>query len=450
MRNQQYSNNISYYQASANYTVPVNKIDSNESCDVCVIGGGLVGISAAYTLAKDGYKVILLEADTIANGASGRNGGQILNGFHSSPIELITKYGQDVARQLWDISHLGVCEIKQNIAKHNLQCDWVSGTGIVAYHKSHVKQLYAYYETATKVFNYPYLQLWDQAKTANTILSYKSYYATLYDAATGHMHPLNYVLGMANVLIDKGVKVYQFAKASKVTTTVTVGSAEPSYVIQVNNSNENNQNPVMVMAKKVVLAANLGNSLLFPQLNGRYVSFTSPVAATNKLAPEVVNSLIKNKMAVCDTRWIMDYYRTTCDNRLLFGGGDSFFTIKNIKPVLQQHINSIFPQLASSGGLNLDYIWYGQESMTLNMMPDVGRISAADNIFYAHGFSGHGVALSTAVGKMIADAIAGEDAGFMLLTKAESKPRMLIKYPLLNQAILRLAGLYYNIMDKLG
>ncbi len=422
----------SYYKANQKYNIPVKELNKDVECDICIIGAGLTGLSCALELANLGYKkVIVLEAETVVSGASGVNGGQVLNGYNCSFDHFEHKFGKKKAYQLWQIAHQGLNLIKDNIDKYKIDCEWENGVGVVAYKRGHMLDLKYDYNKLINEYNYPSMKLYDEKELENIIHSTKKYYGLLYDELAGHLNPLNYTLALADICLNKGVTIYQLAKANKIKLD------KAGYKIKVNKK-------IKVSARKVILAANMNNAKIYPQLNGRSISINIFMAATNQLDPDVAKSIISNKMAIFDSRYIMDYYRITKDNRLIFGGGDSFFAKKNINSVLKRNILKIFPQLHH---IKLEYLWSGKEGLTMNLLPDIGQIG--DNLYYAQGFSGHGMALASISGTLIARNINEPNDDFALLSSVNAKVYPIFKSNFINSIAIRIVGIYYKVLDVL-
>lgn len=420
----------SYYQANTKYNIPIKELQSDIDCDICIIGAGSTGLSCALELANLGYKkVVVLESETVVSGASGVNGGQVLNGYNCSLEYLEKKFGKKKAYKLWQIAHQGLTLIKKNIEQYKIDCDWENGIGIVAYRKNHVIDLKYDYDKLTKEYDYPHMKLLNQEELENIIHCTRKYYGLLYDEFAGHLNPLNYTLAIADACIKKGIIIYQLAKA----TNIKLKNSD--YKITVNRK-------FKVSTKKVVLAANMHNAKLLPKLNGRSISINTFMAATNKLDEDVAKSIIANKMAIFDTRNIMDFYRITKDGRLIFGGGDSFLTKKNINGILKCNILKIFPQLHY---IKLEYLWSGKEGLTMNLLPDIGKVG--ENLYYAQGFSGHGMALTSISGTLIARDINKPNEDFALLSSVNANVYPIFKSNFINNIAIRVVGLYYKVID---
>jgi len=422
-----------YYKDTQNIQINFPQLGDDESCDVCVIGGGLTGISTAFRLASAGYKVILLEADNVAGQASGMNGGQVLTAYECGMEYFESKFGDDFARSLWNLSLDAINIIKTNIQKYNLQCEWQTGTGITAFIPKHIAELEDEYEIMTKKYNYNHVQLFDKEQTRKLVNS-DLYYGCLYDDFAGHMHPLNYALGLVKVVtINPNAKFYENSQVTSVKFNQNSG-----HQLKVNDKYQ-------VNAKFVVLACNYQNSLFAPELAYKIAKFDTYVIATEPLVPELANKLISNRMSIFDSRNVMNYYRLTGENSLIFGGGDTFgkVDVNKVKNTLYTEMLKTFPQLT---GVKVKNFWYGADSMTLNLAPNFGRLY--DTVYYAQGYSGQGLALGNLAGVMIAEAIRGQAEKFDMFAKI--KPLEVSNIAAVQNGIVRLGTYYFRMKDYFG
>lgn len=427
-----YSTNT-YYRDTQNNRVDLPQLMDDASCDVCVVGGGLTGISTAFRLANAGYKVVLLEADKIANQASGMNGGQVLTAYECGMEYFEDKFGDDFARKLWQLSLEAVSIVKDNIRKYDIKCDWQSGTGITAFLEKHVADLEEEYEIMTKKYHYNHIRLLDKKETCDIIDS-DLYYGCLYDDFAGHMHPLNYALGMTKAtLSNSNACLYEKSRA-----TAIKFNQSGKHLVSVNGK-------YTVSANFVVLACNYNNSLFAPELAYKVAKFDTYVLATEPLEAKLASQLIKNRMSVFDSRNVMNYYRLTGNNSLIFGGGDTFGKAdpEKVKMTLYTEMIKTFPQLA---GIKVKNFWYGADSMTLSLAPNFGRLY--DTVYYAQGYSGQGLALSNLAGVVIAEAIRGQAEKFDLF--AQVKPFEVSNIAAVQNSIVKLGTYYFRMKDYFG
>ena len=423
-----------YYRSAQVYQVDFPKLAQDGDYDVCIIGGGLTGISTALHLANQNHKVILLEAGTLAAKASGVNGGQVSNSYECEMAFFEEKFGDEIAKKFWDLSLEAVNIVKSNIAKYKINCGWQSGIGIAAYKAEHLADLEEELEIISNKYGYKDIQLFD-AKQAQELTGSSIYHGLLYDKGNGHMNPLNYALGLAQVLKNTpNISIFENSPA----TTIEFHEDKPHTII-VNDKYK-------ISAKNVVLAANYGNDKFLPDLQSTSMSMETFIMATERLDDKIVNSLLTNRMAVFDTRRVMNYFRLTEGNNLLFGGGDVFgqFNLKTVEQTLYRELIFTYPQLA---GVKVQNFWQGTESFTLNLAPVIGR-THANSVYYAKAYSGQGLALSNLTGKMFADAINGNSTNLDLF--AQIKPFGFTKSKFIQDMTLKAGTYYYKILDKLS
>lgn len=420
-----------YYFDSQNSRIELPTLVEDLNCDVCVVGGGLTGISTALKLAERGYKVVLLEAQNIAGQASGMNGGQVLTAYECGMEYFEDKFGDKIAKQLWSLSLQAIDIVKSNIKNHNINCSWQSGTGIAAYKEKHFAALQEEYAIMTEKYGYTQVELYDKQQT-RTLIGSDQYYGLLYDRFAGHIHPLNYALGISQICKQKA----QMFINSRV-TEIKFNQAGGLHHLTVNGKHQ-------VKAKFVVLACNYQNSLFAPELAYKVVKFDTYVMATESLSPSLAHEILPNRMAVFDSRNVMNYYRLTEQNNLIFGGGDTFGKpdVPQVQKSLYNDLINTFPQLA---GVKVKNFWYGADSITLNLAPNFGRLH--DTVYYAQGYSGQGLSLSNLAGQIIADAIIGQSEKFDIF--ATIKPLEITNIGVVQQAFVKMGSYYFRMKDYL-
>ena len=419
----------SYYAASRNSAALRPILQGAVSCDVAVIGGGFTGLSTALALAEKGYKVALVESRLIGWGASGRNGGQALNGLGAGREKTESIAGMNTAKIAWDITVEAVNLIKQRIKKYSIECDWRDGHVFAAVKASHLPEMIKDAEILAKDYGYDQQSIIKAADMKAHINS-ERYCGGIFDAGCGHFHPLNYVLGLAKAAENLGVVIYEKTKAIRLTT---------------------NNKPVVytehgeLRCNYIVLAANTDIKSLSEKLAHNIMPAGTFMLATEVLGRQVVNDLMPSDACVCDSNFVLDYFRRSADHRILFGGGVSYSatTPPALSLIMQHRLSKSFPQLATS---KIDYVWSGLVDITMNRLPDFGRINK--HIYYAQGFSGHGVALTGMAGQLIADAVAGSAERLDIIAKIPHIP-----FPggtMLRMPLLVLGMLWYRLRDLLS
>ena len=418
----------SYYSESANQHFDLPQLTQPQSADVCVIGAGFFGLSAALELAERGKSVIVLEGARVGFGASGRSGGQAINGFEDGIDEYIEQLGLENAQKLWQMSLEAINIIEQRVQKYGIQCDWKRGYATLALNERRMEDLIAIEQASRETLGYPYMELWDKAKLQQHLGS-EIYVGGLYDSHSGHLHPLNYCLGLAKACLDLGVQIYEHSPM--------VDLIEGASKIEVKTDKSS------VLCQDVVLATNAYICALPKSVHRGAANTILPVEsfiiATEPLSQEMANSLINNGMSVCDNNRMLDYYRLSADNRLLFGSDSS--SNKNMLEVMRHNMLHVFPQLEN---VKIDYGWGGPIDMTMNANPHFGQISP--HIYFAHGYSGHGVALTGLAGRIVAEAILGNDERLRLFSalKVPSLPGI----AWFKNLATRIGVPYYRFLDK--
>lgn len=418
----------SYYTASAQPAPGRPVLAEAIDCDVCVVGGGLTGLSAALHLAERGYRAVLLEAARIGWGASGRNGGQIHLGFACGMELLEGMLGKPAARVLWDLSIEAVALLKSRIERHAIDCDLRTGMLVVALKPRQQRGLEAWRAQLARDYDYHVLELLDRRAVRETIAS-ERYCAALYDPNGAHLHPLNYTLGLARAADEAGARLFEGSPV----TALELGTRP---VLRTPDGE--------VRCDRVLLCGNAYLEQLVPEIRRKIMPVGTYLIATEPLGAERARTLIRNGAAVSDTQFVLDYYRLSADHRLLFGGGVSYSTLDplNLKAHMRRRMLKVFPQLAD---VAVDYCWGGHVAITLNRAPHFGRLER--NLYFAHGFSGHGLALTGLAGQLMAEAVAGSSQRFDLFARIRHRD-----FPggeWLRTPLLVLAMGYLRLRDRL-
>ena len=418
----------SYYAATANPWSVNAPLQGEITADVCVIGGGLSGCSTALHLAERGYKVALLEARRIAWGASGRNGGQFIFGFASSQEKLVSEVGFDVARRMFDLSIEALDLLEDRITRHAIVCDLEHGHIHAAVRARHVDELKAWQVELGERYDYRSLR-WLGRDEMRSLFATDRYPGGLLDMRSGHLHPLNYTLGLAAAAKAAGVLLFEDSPAVK------VEPGEPAVVETANGR---------VRARYVVLCCNAYLDELVPKLRARIMPVSTYIVATEPLGAERGQALIRKNYALADVNWVLDYYRRSADYRLLFGGRVSYSGLDplNTANATRARMLKVFPQLADT---KVEYAWGGYVDISMSRAPDFGRYHP--NIYYLQGFSGHGLAMSGIAGKIAAEAIAGDAGRFDVFARIKHS-----RFPggaLLRKPAAALALFYYRMLDLL-
>ncbi len=418
----------SYFAATALGAIEHPRLLGDLSCDVCVIGGGFTGLSTALHLAERGFEVVLLEARRAGWGASGRNGGQLGSGQRRSQGELERLVGAARARALWDLAEEAKAAVKERIRRHHIPCDLKSGSLRVATKPGDAAVLAAQAEDLRARYDYPHIRAVPRDEVAE-MLGTGIYHGGSLDRDAGHLHPLNYALGLARAAQQAGARIFEDSPVTRIESGARPGATTTQG---------------RVRARYLVLACNGYLEGLEPRIAGRIMPINNYILATEPLGETGAREIIRDDVAVSDTKFVIDYYRLSADRRLLFGGGETYRRAfpADIKGFVRKVMLRVYPQLAEA---RIDYAWGGTLAITRNRLPGFGRLGPG--LFYAQGFSGHGVALTTLAGKLIAEAVAGSAERFDVFARLPQPSfpgGTLLRWPGLVAGML-----YYTLRDKL-
>lgn len=417
----------SYYAASANDRTQYPELDGSVSADVCIVGGGFTGVATALTLAERGYDVALVEANRVSWGASGRNGGQLINGV-GGLAKIEAKHGKGVADLIWDMRWRGNAIIRERVEKYAIDCDLKDGYVEVARKPSQVADtVEAAEERASRNFPYRY-EVWNRDETRDR-LGTDAFHGAFACYRDGHLHPLNLCAGEARAAHGLGVRIFEQSPV----TGIEHGS-RPAVVTDGGR----------VVADAVVLAGNAYSRLEPKHLSNLVFPAGSYIIATEPLSDELLARINPLDVAVCDLNEIVDYYRLSADGRLLYGGACNYSgrDPRSIEAYIRPRMEKVYPDLASA---RIEYEWGGKIGIVLNRIPAVGRIN--DNVYYCHGYSGHGVTATHLMGEILADAIGGTLERFDLF--AGMQHLRLPGSQWMGNQIIALGMMYYKLRDRL-
>jgi gamma-glutamylputrescine oxidase len=420
----------SYYAASAHAVTPRPALGGSLECDVCVVGGGIAGCSAALHLAERGLRVVLLEAQRVGWGASGRSGAQALYGIAAGQPKLQRLIGAQDARAVWEVSVEGLALMRELIARFRIDCDWADGHLLAAVKPRHERQLRAEAHELRDQYGYTSVRYLSREEL-RAVLATERYLGALHDSNSGHLHPLNYTLGLAAAAQGAGVRIFEGTRALRY---AAAGSGQ----VRVTTADGE------VRTRQLVLCGNVYLGAIAPQLASKIMAVATYIVATEPLGQERARQLITNNAAVADMNWVLDYFRTSADHRLLFGGRVNYSGLRSFDApaATRARMLGVFPQLKD---VRIDYAWGGEVDITLNRAPHFGRL--APNVYFLQGFSGHGIALTGIAGKLAAEAVAGTAGRFDVFARIPHG-----KFPggaALRRPALVLAMLYYRIRDLL-
>lgn len=418
----------SYYVASANQQLSYPPLDGDRAFDVAIIGAGYAGLSAAIVLAEKGFSVAVLEAQRVGWGASGRNGGQMGSGQRLDQETLERMTDDRHARQLWDLAEEAKATVKGYVARYAIECDLKPGI-IYADHKQRfVKGTKEYVRLLYDKYGYDQISFLDR-KALREQIGTDAYYAGTLDWGAGHLHPLNFALGLAEAAEHEGATIFEQTRVIGVEQ-----GKKPKVKTETGT----------ITAEHVIYACNGYLGDLQPRIGERVMPINSYIVATEPLSDELAKDVIRNDVAVADSRFVVNYYRLSADKRMIFGGRESYGYRypDDISESVRKRMVGIYPQLNDA---KIDYYWGGTLGITMNRMPHLARLS--DNILTTSGFSGHGVAMATLCGKLAAEAVAGQAERFDIMGKLPI-PRfpggMHFRRPLLVMAML-----YFAMRDRI-
>jgi gamma-glutamylputrescine oxidase len=419
----------SYYEASVQRDPAAPPLRGALTADVVVVGAGYAGLSSAIELAQRGYSVVVLEADRVCNGASGRNGGQAIVGFASGQEPFEHQLGRAQARLAWDLSMESVDLIDERIAQFQIDCDRVKGYLYVADSPRKARALEADMQTLAQDYGFAS----DFASGADVLRHIQSplYCASAFENKSGHLHPLKYGLGLARAARALGVQIFEHSpvvslkRAARLTASTAAGSVTAQFGVLAGNCTLDEYGP-----------------LVAPDITPRIMPVGTYMIGTAPLDPALCQRLIPSNASACDNNFILDYFRFSADHRMLFGGRVSYTTRtpSNLQAVMSRRMGDVFPALR---GVPIEYVWGGFVDISMNRAPDFGRLG--DNLYYLQGFSGHGVALTGLAGRLVAQAVAGQAERFDVF--ANLQHHKFPGGPLLRMPSLVLGTLYHRLRD---
>ena len=417
----------SYYAATVNEVTDYPVLEGNISVDICVVGAGFTGVATALTLAERGFSVALVEANRIGWGASGRNGGQLINGI-SGLAKIQQKYGDGIADMLWDLRWRGNDIIHERVAKYGIECNLKNGFIETALKPRHLSDLEDYAAQMERHnHRYPY-ELWDREKT-HKMLGTDAFLGGFVSYRDGHLHPLNLCIGEARAAHQLGVQIFEQSPV----TGIEHG-ARPRVKTATGQ----------IEADSVVLAGNAYHLLEPKHLSNLTFPAGSYIVGTEPLSDETVAEINPLDLAVCDLNEVVDYYRLSADKRMLYGGRCNYSGREpaSIKAAIVPRMLKIYPQLKN---VRIDYEWGGTIGIVLNRVPTLGRIH--QNVYYCQGYSGHGVNATHILGEITADAVGGTMEKFDLF--ADMKHFRIPGSQWIGNQIIALGMLYFRLKDRL-
>ena len=418
----------SWYAATATPLEPFAPLKGAQKADVCVIGAGYTGLSAALHLAQAGRDVVLLDAQRVGFGASGRNGGQLGSGQRMEQDALEALMGEPEAAKLWDLGEDAKDLVKSLIAEHKIDCHLKPGVAWTGSTDGEVRHLHEYANLLATKYDYDQLETLDHAALQSVCPS-PDYRGGILDMGAAHLHPLNYALGLARAAAAAGVRIHERSAVHH------IDEGAPATV---------RTDAGHVVADHVILACNGYLGGLNRKVAARVMPINNFIAATEPLGDRI-NDVLPRDVAVADSRFVVNYFRLSHDGRLLFGGGESYgyrFP-SDIAAKVRKPMSVVFPQLSD---VKIDYAWGGTLGITMKRLPYLTRIGV--NMLSASGYSGHGVGTATHAGQLMARAIQGDGDGFDTMAAMPTMP--FPGGPAMRSPLLVLAMSWYAMRDRLG
>ncbi|WP_109313896.1 FAD-binding oxidoreductase [Ruegeria sp. AU67] len=418
----------SWYAETANPVDRFPALSSDVKADVCIVGGGYTGLSAALHLAEAGFDVVLLEAHRVGFGASGRNGGQLGSAQRMDQEDLERLVGDDDAAKLWDLAENAKDLVKSLIAKHQIDCDLKPGVAVLGLSSGEQQELHDHAAHLSDRYGYDQIEVLNEG-AGQALCPSPTYRGGYLDMGAAHLHPLNFALGLAQAAANAGVRIFEGTEVLGVEETAPA-------VVRTSQGT--------VTADHVILACNGYLGGLNRKVAAKVMPINNFIAATEPLGAESARVLTRD-VAVADTKFVVNYFRLSADGRLLFGGGESYgYRFPNdIAATVRKPMTEIFPHLQD---VKIDYAWGGTLAITMRRMPYLVR--TAPNVLSASGYSGHGVGTATHAGQLMALAIQGQAEGFDTMARVPALP--FPGGPALRSPLLVLAMTWFGLRDRFG
>jgi gamma-glutamylputrescine oxidase len=413
----------SWYAETVDPLPPYPKLRGEIRADVCVVGGGYTGLSTAWHLACSGFDVVVLEAQRVGFGASGRNGGQVGTGQRVDQNELRRRVGDTRARGLWDLFGEAKTLVRDLAQRPEVDAGWKDG-GVQAVRTPRGRDdLHAYLDLLSREYEVDGLLPLDRAGLA-ALIGTDVFAGGAVDWTTGHFHPLRFALGLARLANAAGAHLFEGSRVEQIDVNRVVTDQG------------------LVRADQIILAMNGYLGPLAPEVGERVMPINNFIVATSPLGDRMP---LAQPVAVADDRFVVSYWRPTDGGRLLFGGGESYgyrFPA-DIAAKVRRSLSRIYPELAN---VSITHAWGGTLAITRSRIPHFARLRPG--LWSASGYSGHGIAMGVLAGQIVAKAIAGELEKFDLMSSVPTPA-----FPggvRLRAPLLALAMSWYAIRDRLG
>ncbi|MBC8729836.1 NAD(P)/FAD-dependent oxidoreductase [Paraburkholderia sp. UCT2] len=379
----------SFYEATVTRSSACAPLNGRRSAHVCIVGGGLAGLSTALGLAERGVEdVVVLEAQQVGFGASGRNGGFVFGGYSLDCADLLKTLGPTRARELYALTTDAVELMRKRIARYRIDCDATDAGVILANWFDEPARLEAQRRLMRDSFGVDWEPIAANQLAAH--LKTSRYHGGLFERNAFHFHPLKYVVGVAAAAAQAGVTIHERSPV------VSLRRDGAGFVVETPQG--------ALDARHVVMAGGGYARNVYARVERAVLPIATYVMATEPLG-ERLHDAIATRAAIYDTRFAFDYYRPLPDTRILWGGRIS---VREREPeaiarLLRQDLLKVYPQLRD---VRIEHAWGGLMSYARHKMPQIGQ--STDGVWYAVGFGGHGMAPTTVSGELLAAAISGE------------------------------------------
>ena len=419
----------SYYAASANPAPVRPPLSGSAETEIGVVGAGYSGLSTALHLAERGHRVTLVEGARVAWGASGRCGGQVVNGLNASLATIESRYGPEVGAFVGGLVTEGGRIIRERVAKYDIRCDLKQGNLFAAFTAKQMRELEAK-QALWRRHGMDEHELLDHSAVREHVGT-DVYEGGMLDRTGGHVHPLNLCLGEAAALESNGGVIHEMSPVVSVDTE----AARPLVRTAAGE----------LHCRTLVLCGNAYLGGVVPALTSRVMPVSTQIIATEPLGEERAAALLPTDLAVEDLRYVLDYYRLSADRRLLFGGGTVYGgrDPADIEAKLRPNMEKVFETMR---GVKIDYAWSGNFALSFSRVPQMGRLGA--NTYFAHGYSGHGVTGSHLFGRILAEAVDGDLSRFDVFARLRWFP-----FPggrMFREQYSMMGSWWYGLRDALG
>jgi gamma-glutamylputrescine oxidase len=419
--------NTWYHECVPSRPPAASTLDQDVKCDVAIIGAGFTGVSAALDLAEAGLSVVILEANHIGSGASGRNGGLVCSGWRRDQSWLETRLGKDDAQKLWTLSQDAKADLLARMARYRIDADWQEGQIFAAHTPRQLTALSADACYMAQHYNHTQQTYLDRAGVSDTLGS-DAYFGGWRDETAGHVNPLKLLYGLALAAQRAGATFYEKTRA------LEVGNDGAHRFVRTPNGR--------VHAQHVLLCGDGYLDGVHADVEARVLPIGSFMLATEPL-DHAIKILPYNDSAM-DTRFVVNYWRKSHDNRLIFGGGEKYTPSwpTDVANFVRTNMIKIYPHLAN---IHITHAWGGALGITTTRLPFVRQLSTG--IWSASGYSGQGVVLAPYFGRILACAVQGQLGQYDLVSKLpvpHFPGGRTFRWPLLTAAMT-----WYALRDKL-